>query len=156
VLAAAVCGCLSSDTNDYLRDALGPDFSAKDFRASTATVFAAVGLAVEEDSEGSVSAGRQSSARPARRPSARQHPCGRARVRRRPPGVIERDEDGHTVGRALRCVDVEALAEEVLSADGDEAAVDSMPADVLAEVEAAVVDLIEGSRRRRAGGPSRR
>jgi DNA topoisomerase-1 len=42
----------SSDTNDYLRDALGPDFSAKDFRASTATVFAAVGLAVEEDSEG--------------------------------------------------------------------------------------------------------
>ncbi|HEX6568171.1 MAG TPA: hypothetical protein VF015_03370, partial [Acidimicrobiales bacterium] len=39
----------SSDINDYLQDALGPGFSAKDFRTWAATVLAAVGLAVEED-----------------------------------------------------------------------------------------------------------
>ena len=39
----------SADINVYLQDALGQDFSAKDFRTWTATVLAAVGLAAAAD-----------------------------------------------------------------------------------------------------------
>src|SRR4029450_775336 len=38
----------SADINDYLQEALGSDFSAKDFRTWAATVLAAVALAAED------------------------------------------------------------------------------------------------------------
>ncbi len=49
----------SSDINDYLHAALGLDFSAKYFRTWSATVYAAVGLAVSERSATSPSAAKR-------------------------------------------------------------------------------------------------
>jgi DNA topoisomerase IB len=42
----------SSDINDYLKEATGDDFSAKDFRTWSATVLAAVALAVSGSAQG--------------------------------------------------------------------------------------------------------
>src|SRR5437764_12016322 len=46
----------SADINDYLKNAVGPDFSAKDFRTWNATVMAAVMLASETHVAGSKAA----------------------------------------------------------------------------------------------------
>ncbi|HET9610104.1 MAG TPA: hypothetical protein VFP06_10885, partial [Acidimicrobiales bacterium] len=78
------------------------------------------------------------------------------------PRVIERYEDGRTVGDELAGAD--RAAQQVRDAEpggGDDRAgtgaageagdaVDAVPAELLAEVDTAVVDLIEGSPRRRA------
>jgi hypothetical protein len=80
--------------------------------------------------------------------------------------VIERFEAGHTVGDDLDGDEIAAMAEDLGLADpdggagaggrqestepDDELAVDAIPPDVLAEVEQAVVDLVERSPRRRA------
>ena len=42
----------AADTNDYLREVSGGDYTAKDFRTWHATVLAAVGLAVSESAAG--------------------------------------------------------------------------------------------------------
>jgi hypothetical protein len=72
------------------------------------------------------------------------------------PRVIERYEDGETVGHALDDAGVEAVVDDVFGGgdgspppgDGDDVA--AVPVELLAEVDAAVVDLIEASPRRRA------
>ena len=46
---AAWCDVRSPDINEYLKDATGDDFSAKDFRTWAATMLAAIGLAVAGD-----------------------------------------------------------------------------------------------------------
>jgi hypothetical protein len=81
------------------------------------------------------------------------------------PRVIERYEGGETVGDALADEQVDAVVEAVLGSgeDGDEAgeaaddggddgvsALDGVPRKLLSEIDAAVVDLIEGSPGRRA------
>ena len=161
----------SSDINDYVQRALGPEFSAKDFRTWTATVLAAVALAAEEHVE-----------------TQRQREKAVVRVVRRvalvlgntpavargsyvDPQVIERYEAGETVGDALPEDQVGAVVETVLGngEDGDGAggaaddggddevsALDSVPRQLLSEIDAAVVDLIEGSPRRRARARRRR
>jgi DNA topoisomerase-1 len=138
----------SSDINDYVQRALGPEFSAKDFRTWTATVLAAVAFAAEEDVE-----------------TDRQRRKAVARVVRRvAPRVIERYEGGETVGDALAETQVDAVVDAVLGngEGGDQAgdagdegddgvsALDGVPRRLLSEIDAAVVDLIEGSPRRRA------
>jgi DNA topoisomerase I len=156
----------SSDINDYVQRALGPEFSAKDFRTWTATVLAAVALAAEEDAE-----------------TERQRQKAVVRVVRRvalvlgntpavargsyvDPRVIERYESGETVGDALAEQQVDAAVQAVLgdgergdepgepADDGDDddevSALDGVPRRLLAEIDAAVVDLIQGSPRRRA------
>jgi hypothetical protein len=87
------------------------------------------------------------------------------------PRVIERYEAGETVGDALPEDQVGAVVETVLGngEDGDGAggaaddgaddgvsALDGVPRKLLAEIDAAVVDLIEGSPRRRARARRRR
>jgi DNA topoisomerase-1 len=161
----------SADINDYVQRALGPEFSAKDFRTWTATVLAAVALAAEEDVE-----------------TERQRRMAVVRVVRRvalvlgntpavargsyvDPRVIERYEGGETVGDALAAKQVDAVVETVLGNgdDGDEAgeagddggddgvsALDGVPRTLLSEIDAAVVDLIEGSPRRPARARRRR
>jgi DNA topoisomerase-1 len=174
----------TSDINDYLQQALGPDFSTKDFRTWTATVLAAVALAAEEDAESD----RQRSRAVLRVVRDVAQLLGNtpavARGSYVDPRVIERYADGETVGDALDDRHVEAVADGVSGADtngdsrdgrngrngrdngrdkgngdrdgrgnGDDhddpnlAALDGVPEPLLAEIEAAVVDLIEGSPR---------
>ena len=52
-----------ADINDYLREASGGDFTAKDFRTWHATVLAAVGLAVSQPAAGAPAASRRAIAR---------------------------------------------------------------------------------------------
>jgi DNA topoisomerase I len=151
----------SSDINDYLQSALGSEFSAKDFRTWTATILAAVALAGEEDAD---TERRSAVVRVVRRvASVLGNTPAVARGSYVDPRVIERYEDGETVGDALAATDVEAVVETVLvdgdgssggnGGDGrhDEAGtLDAVPRTLLAEVDAAVVDLIERSPRRPA------
>ncbi len=127
----------SADINEYLQDALGPEFSAKDFRTWAATVLAAVALAAEEaqaDDDPSESQRRRAVARVVKDVA---HQLGNtpavARGSYVDPRVIERFEHGETVDDDL---------------DGD---VDGADPEVLAEIEAAVVALIERSAGRRRG-----
>ena len=146
----------SSDINDYLQEALD-GVTAKDFRTWTATVLAAVGLAVEQDA-GTEPQRRSAVARVVRSVA---HQLGNtpavARGSYVDPRVIEHFEAGYTVGDELDGQEVEAIAEDLGVVEHDEpvdpdddVAVDAVPPDVLAEVEEAVVDLIERSPRRRA------
>jgi DNA topoisomerase IB len=170
------CDVRSADINAYLQDALGEDFSAKDFRTWTATVLAAVGLAVEEDGESSERQRRAAVATVVRDVA---HQLGNtpsvARGSYVDPRVIERFEDGHTVADAVADAAVEAVAGERLGGVADAAAdgadadagaaaggevIERLPPSLLSQIEQAVVDLIEGAprrrpRRRSANGPRR-
>lgn len=134
----------ADDINGYIQDAIGPEFSAKDFRTWTATVLAAVALAAEEEPETERQA-RTAVARVVREVADQLgNTPAVARGSYVDPRVIERFEDGHTVGDDLDDLgdaDLEDLAGD-LFADEDEAA-GPVPPKVLAEVEAAVVELIE-------------
>jgi DNA topoisomerase IB len=127
------CDVRSSDINDYLQDALGPDFSAKDFRTWAATVLAAVALANEEsgDSSAVVRVVKDVASQLGNTPAV-------ARGSYVDPRVIEQFEAGETVADAM---DVD-LAEDDL---------DGLAPELLAELEAAVVELIQGARLTRTG-----
>jgi DNA topoisomerase IB len=163
----------SSDINDYVQRELGPEFSAKDFRTWTATILAAVALAAEEDVE--TERQRQKAVvRVVRRVAlALGNTPAVARGSYVEPRVIERYECGETVGGALEVEQVEAMVETVLgNGDGcdgvdrgsdpaegqgdDVSSLDGVPRTLLAEIDAAVVDLIERSPRRRVGARRRR
>ena len=92
----------SADVNAYLQDALGDGFSAKDFRTWTATVLAAVGLALEDEPDMSERQRRASVVAVVRDVA---HQLGNtptvARGSYVDPRVIERFEEGHTVGDAV-------------------------------------------------------
>jgi DNA topoisomerase IB len=161
----------SSDINDYVQRALGPEFSAKDFRTWTATVLAAVALAAEEDVE-TEGQRRKAVVRVVRRVAlVLGNTPAVARGSYVDPRVIERYEGGETVGDALAGEQVDAVVETVLGngeggddaggtgddGDGDGvSALDGVPRTLLSEIDAAVVDLIEGSPRRRARARRRR
>jgi DNA topoisomerase-1 len=151
----------STDINSYLHDTLGPDVTAKDFRTWTATVLAAVGLAVEED----VGSERQRRSAVIRVLGSVAQQLGNtpavARSSYVDPRVIERFEDGQTLGSSLPATEIEGMAGDlglrpadaaggISTDDADRIAVDGVPTDLLAEIDRAVVDLIEGSPRRRA------
>ena len=129
----------SADINDYLREVVGADVSAKDFRTWHATVLMAVGLAV--------STGAPTS------PTARKRAVSRAvsevaeylgntpavcRSSYIDPRVIDLYDDGVTVARSL----------EALGADADF----GQPA-THGEVEAAVLRLLRAPRRASGSKP---
>jgi DNA topoisomerase I len=142
----------SSDINEYLQEALGPDFSAKDFRTWAATVLAAVALAAEEaeasgtgDAEPGEAERRRAVVRVVRGVAEQLgNTPAVARGSYVDPRVIERFEEGETVGEAL---DADLADVDVL--DDETAALDGIAPEVLAEIEAAVVALIERGDRRR-------
>jgi DNA topoisomerase IB len=159
----------SSDINDYLRRALGSDFSAKDFRTWTATILAAVALAAEEDADTERQRRRAVVGVVRRVADLLGNTPAVARASYVDPRVIERYEKGETVREAMATVDVDTVVETVLpgqngSEDGDGdrgdddrvGALEAVPATLLAEVDAAVVDLIERAPRRRARNRRRR
>ncbi|HEX5366156.1 MAG TPA: hypothetical protein VFW63_05775 [Acidimicrobiales bacterium] len=146
----------SADVNAYLQEALGEGFSAKDFRTWTATVLAAVGLAAEGDPE---AGDRQRHAAVVGVVRDVAHQLGNtptvARGSYVDPRVIERfEEDGETVGAAIDDAVVDSVAGERLGGTHDDPsdrdAVERLPPRLLEQIEAAVVELIEGAPRRRA------
>jgi DNA topoisomerase I len=145
----------SADINGYLQDALGPGFTAKDFRTWTATVLAAVGLAVEEDGASSERQRRTAVVRVVRDVASRLGNTPTvARGSYVDPRVIERFEEGATVGDVAPSAVVGTIAKERLGGDGDGPASDSevverLPPGLLGEIEQAVLDLVERSPRRR-------
>ena len=131
----------SSDINAYLQEALGPGFSAKDFRTWAATVLAAVALAAEEaEVDGELSDTRRQRA-VVRVVKGVASQLGNtpavARGSYVDPRVIEEFHRGETVG--------EDLAESI----DDDTALDGLDPEVLTEIEEEVVSLIERGRRRR-------
>src|SRR3954449_12190683 len=117
----------SADINAYVKEATGEDFSAKDFRTWGATVLAAVGLAVSPARD-TQTARRRAVTRAIKEVA---HHIGNtpavARASYVDPRVIDRYLDGLTIAPAL----------EGLAADPDDTAIQG-------DVEAAVLDLIEG------------
>jgi DNA topoisomerase IB len=133
------CDVRSSDVNDYLREALGEGYSAKDVRTWGGTVLAAVALAAEDGG----AAGEQG-------PDAKVVSRAVQRVARQlgntpavarsayvdPRVIAAYEDDGTTVD-----------LDEVPGIDPDDPPEDAVPtpdpADVLAAAEKAVVDLLE-------------
>ena len=152
----------SSDINEYLQDALGQGFTAKDFRTWVATVLAAVGLAAEEE-DGSTE--RQRRAAVVRVVKDVAHQLGNtpavARNSYIDPRVIEHFEGGRTVADTIADERVDSVADVRLGGEEDEPVaggdpVERLPAPVLREIEDAVVELVERSPRRRARPRERR
>jgi DNA topoisomerase IB len=143
----------SSNINAYLQDALGAGFSTKDFRTWTATVLAAVGLASEEDTDSQRQ--RRLAVRRVVRSVARQLGNTPAVTRGSyvDPRVIQSYENGDSVGDTLTETTFRAAVDFGADTDGDDddddtVAIDSVPPDLLTEIEAAVVELIEGASHR--------
>ncbi len=79
----------SDDINDYLKEKTGGDFSAKDFRTWSATVIAALALAVSGPAHGSPTSRKRAITRAIKETVAlpRQHAGGLPRVLHRPARV---------------------------------------------------------------------
>jgi DNA topoisomerase IB len=118
----------SHDINAYIKEATGQDFSAKDFRTWGATVLCAVGLAVAVAARPTLTARKRVVAHAIREVA---HHLGNtpaiARASYIDPRVIDRYMDGMTIAPVL----------EHLAADPQDTAIQG-------DVEAAVLDLIEG------------
>jgi DNA topoisomerase IB len=152
----------TSDLNDYLQEALGEGFTAKDFRTWTATVLAAVGLAAEDEGATSEAQRHRAVVRVVRDVARRLgNTPAVARSSYVDPRVIERfEEDGRSVRDALDgdiVADVAGVRPGEHDGDGDRdaAKVERLPPGLLARIEEAVVDLVDASPRRRAA-PARR
>jgi len=126
----------SADINAYIKEVTGEDFSAKDFRTWGATVLAAIGLAVSPAKE-TQTARKRAVARAIKEVA---HHIGNtpavARASYIDPRVIDRYMDGLSIAPAL----------EELGADPQDTAIQG-------DVEAAVLDLIEGHETAYIGAP---
>src|SRR4051794_27225420 len=126
----------SADINAYIKEITGEDFSAKDFRTWGATVLAAVGLAVSPARD-TKTARKRAVARAIKEVA---HHIGNtpavARASYIDPRVIDRYMDGLSIAPVL----------EELAADPQDTAIQG-------DVEAAVLDLIEGHETAYIGAP---
>jgi DNA topoisomerase IB len=119
----------SADINDYVREATGGDFTAKDFRTWNATVLAAVALAVSATARGRSRTARKRAITRAIKETARYlgNTPAVCRASYIDPRVFDRFEGGLTIGGVL----------PELAGDAS-----SWPA-VQGTIEEAVLDLIE-------------
>ncbi len=122
----------SQDINEYVKAASGGDFTAKDFRTWSATVLAAVALAVSGEAASGSKAGRQRAKARAVKEVARYlgNTPAVTRASYIDPRVFDRFDGGLTIGGVLP-----ELAEDV-----------SAWPDLQRAVEEAVLDLIAGER----------
>jgi DNA topoisomerase I len=120
----------SADINEYVKEAAGGDFSAKDFRTWSGTVLAAVALAVSGPAAGGSKTGRTRAKTRAIKEVARYlgNTPAIARTSYIDPRVFDRYDSGRTIGGVLP-----ELAEDTAA----------WP-DVQGRVEEAVLDLLEG------------
>jgi DNA topoisomerase IB len=121
----------SADINDYLTDATGGDFSAKDFRTWSGTVLAAVALAVAGIAAGAKTSRQRAKTRAVKEVSRYLgNTPAVCRASYIDPRVFDRFDGGLTIGGAL-----------------PELAEDTAPwPDVQRAVEEAVLDLIADNR----------
>ena len=93
----------SQDVNDYVKEAAGGDFSAKDFRTWSATVLAAVALAVSGEAAGRSKAGRTRAKSRAVKEVARYlgNTPAVCRASYIDPRVFDRYDGGLTIGGVL-------------------------------------------------------
>jgi DNA topoisomerase-1 len=114
----------SGDINDYLKDATGQDFSAKDFRTWNATVLAAIALAVAGPAAGSKTGRKRAISRAVK--EVAQYLGNTPTVARSSyidPRVFERYEEGLTIGGALTQMG-ETLEETAIQGPIEDAVVD--------------------------------
>jgi DNA topoisomerase-1 len=132
----------SADINAYLKEVIGEDVSAKDFRTWHATVLAAVGLAVSTSAPTSVSARKRAVSRVVTEVSAylgnTPAVCRSSYI---DPRVLDLYDDGVTVARSL----------ERLGADADF----GQPA-THGQVEAAVLRILRTPKRAKGLRPGRK
>src|SRR3954447_14644812 len=126
----------SADINAYIKEITGEDFSAKDFRTWGATVLAAVGLAVSPAKDTKTARNRAVVRAIKEVAGHLGNPPAVARASYIDPRVIDRYMDGITIAPAL----------EHLAADPQDTAIQG-------DVEAAVLDLIEGHETAYIGAP---
>jgi DNA topoisomerase IB len=114
----------ASHINAYLKEISGGDYTAKDFRTWHATVLAAVGLAVSEEAATSPTARKRAVARTVKEVA---HYLGNtpavARKSYIDARVIDRYDDGSTVGKALAALGEESEPGELATAGPVEKAV---------------------------------
>jgi DNA topoisomerase IB len=106
----------SDDINGYIQDAIGEDFSSKDFRTWVATVLAAIELAEVDQEDLTSEAARKRVVREVVRDVA-QHLGNTAAVARSAyidPRVVERFEEDDTIADALGTKRLRRLEDEVL------------------------------------------
>ena len=121
----------SADVNEYVKDASGGDFSAKDFRTWHATVIAAVGLGVSGEQASASKAARKRAVKRAIEDVARYlgNTPTVARASYIDPRVFDRYDGGLTIGGVLTELAKEDESEGPLAQR---------------EIEEAVLDLIAG------------
>jgi DNA topoisomerase IB len=126
---------LSSDVNAYVKQVAGEDFTAKDFRTWTATVLAAVGVAVSGRAAASPTARRRAVTRAVQEVS---HYLGNTpavcRASYIDPRVFDRFAAGETVAAAL-----DALGDVDYGEPATQGAVEAAVIDLLSDEEAPVV-----------------
>jgi DNA topoisomerase-1 len=121
----------SEEINEYLKEQLGEEFSAKDFRTWNATVIAAVGLAAEHPTPASQAARRRTINRAVK--AVAELLGNTPAVARRAyidPRIFDRYESGWTIHGALERI-------RVIDASDDR---------VRARIESAVIDLLTDRR----------
>jgi DNA topoisomerase IB len=132
----------SADINAYLQEALGPDFTAKDFRTWAATVLAAVALAAEDADEPGPADRERAIVRVVKGVADQLgNTPAVARGSYVDPRVIDRFRSGDTVDLDVAVAEIDDI--------------DEIDPDLLGHLDAAVVDLIERAPHRRARDRSR-
>jgi len=126
---------LSSDVNEYIKQVAGEEFTAKDFRTWTATVLAAVGVAVSGRAAASPTARKRAVARTVQEVA---HYLGNTpavcRASYIDPRVFDRFAAGETVAGAL-----DALGDVDFGEPATQGAVEAAVIDLLANHEAPVL-----------------
>lgn len=127
----------SADINSYIKEVTGADFSAKDFRTWSATVLAAVGLAVSGRAAGTPTARKRAVTRAIKEVS---HYLGNTpavcRASYIDPRVFDRFEDGVTIGGAL-----ERLGDESRFGEpSTQGAIEEAVLDLLEEEDSAAIE----------------
>jgi DNA topoisomerase I len=128
----------SSDINEYIREAAGGEFSAKDFRTWHATVLAAVHLALGHDESTSLASRRRVVSGAVREVAGfLGNTPAVARASYIDPRVIARFEDGVTIGATLERLRTDDPTDPVFRATAEAAVLRLLEADPSTHAQAA-------------------
>ena len=126
----------SAEVNEYIKTATGGDFSAKDFRTWSATVLAAVAVAVSQPTAGSRTARKRAIARAVQEVALYLgNSPAVCRASYIDPRVFDRFNAGVTIGGAL-----EALGDVGLGEPATQGPIEAAVIDLLADEDSAVLE----------------